>query len=218
MTDTAQLPAMAAKQKLDAAQRLEKALAGMTPEEIAALKTLPKVDKQRAAAALMFRGLSKAQTSSVLGVSFKMLTYWFEFETAEMREIMKGALTADALMELPRTWRRLKSMRYDENAETSRKASLDCLRAAGSGVDLGTGGVTLNVTGAKDVNVIATSDLEREILKLARELGPEAERIVTTEFCVKDAPARVDAPTSGEPGTPRQGGPPAGPHPPAPAP
>ena len=193
------------------------------PDALTFLRSLSKSDRQAACAELLMAGLSGQQIAKALGVHPATVSQWFSKETTDMQRCMKTALTKDALLAIPESWKRLKTLRFSENEETSRKASLDALRAAGAGVDPGGNGsaITIHAQNAQ-FNHLSMADLDRKLVEIGEKLGPEAAKLVQAELrgdgksgTVVEGSARVvepapgageTSPDGGVPGTP--GGPP----------
>lgn len=194
------------------------------PDALTFLRALSKSDAQAACAEMLMAGLSVHQVAKALGLQPVTVSKWFSKETTDMQRLMKTALTKDALLEIPASWKRLKALRNSENEETSRKASLDAMRAAGSGIDPGGNGsaITINAQNAQ-FNNLSMADIDRKLVEIAERLGPEATKLVQAEVrgdgksgAVVEGVARVVEPASGAveagpdggvPGT--AGGPPA---------
>lgn len=147
------------------------------------LRALAKPDQQIACAEMMMAGLSMMQVAQVLGVHNSTISKWFARDTTDMQRHMKSALTKDALLELPKTWKVLKGTRDSSNAETARKGALDCFRVAGLANDPGSearGGISINAQNLQ-FNNMSVADLDRKILEIAEKLGPDAVKLANAE-------------------------------------
>lgn len=152
-------------------------------EGLTQIRALAKPDQQVACAEMLMAGLSLHQCSKALGVHFSTISKWFARDTSDMQRLMKTALTKDALIELPKSWARLKSLRDSKNEETCRKAALDSMRAAGLGIDPGPaagGGISINAQNLQ-FNHMSVADLDRKILEIAERLGPDAIKLAEVE-------------------------------------
>ena len=161
---------------------IEAARRELTEHDPNAIANLTTSQKKRVAVELLMRGLSVQQVNATLGLGNSSIRRWFHGETSEMRQLMKESMTADALAEIPTTWARLKDLRFNENAETSRKAVLDSFRAAGLGIDSENQGNTFNITGKNNQINLNVLDLENRIKKISEILGPEAQKLAVEEL------------------------------------
>lgn len=177
------------------------------PDGFEIIRALSKSDKQAVCADLLMAGLSMSQAAEALGLTKMAVSQWFARDTQDMQRLMKTALTKDALLEIPKSWNRLKELRESENEETSRKATLDAMRAAGLAIDSGgTGGqISINAQNLQ-FNHLSVQDLDRRIFEIADKIGPEAVKLAKAEVkgdAKSSAPAR-DVSAGGEP--PRRDG------------
>ena len=174
-------------------------LASVSPEERERVRALPRHEKQKIVTDFMMRGLSMRQCAAAFGITEQSISLWFRDETSEMQKLMRAALGKEALQSVPMLWRKLVELTESINAETGRKAILDCLRAAGLAVDPGAAGQTLNINAQNlqlnQYNNLPIQKLDQEIMALAGRLGPDAMKIAQSE--VKGEPR--DAGTSPAP-------------------
>lgn len=153
------------------------------PDGLQQIRALAKPDQQVACAEMLMAGLSMNQCAKAFGLHPATLSKWFARDTQDMQRLMKTALTKDALVELPKSWSRLKALRDSKNEETSRKATLDSMRAAGLGIDpgpSGVGGISINAQNLQ-FNNMSVADLDRKILEISEKLGPEAIKLADAE-------------------------------------
>lgn len=156
-------------------------------DHLEAVRALPVEDKKAMLLQLNFAGLSIADGSRVLGVGLTTANRWFHDNPEEMQKLVRASLAAESVKEVGTTWARLQQLRFSENAETSRKASLDVLAVAGMNPHA-PAGVTVNVN-ARNVQFAAMPlvELETQLRELAKAVGPTAEKIVDAELIsVKD--------------------------------
>jgi len=176
-------------------------------DKLQEIKLLPMDDRKVLMLQFNFAGLSLNDSSKLLDINIKTAMRWFREEPEAMQKLVRQQLSAESLAEVGPTWARLQGLRFSENAETARKASLDCLTVAGMGIH-GPGGlsVTVNAPNAQ-LSVMPISEIERTLVELAKLVGPNAEKIVDAEvLAVRDLHGngnrREKAPV--DPGSPGQ--------------
>lgn len=155
------------------------------------IQKLEMADKKALMLQMNFAGLSLNDCSKLLDINIKTAMRWFQDNPEEMQRLVKAQLSVESLKEVGPTFARLKSLRFNGNAETSRKASLDVLAVAGmsphgvSGVN-----VTVNTPNAQ-FNLMPIAELEAKLREVAKFVGPTAEKIVDAEvLAVKDMHGR----------------------------
>lgn len=158
-----------------------------TPEEIAAIRALPKSEKQDIVVDLLMAGVGRKRVEDMLGMPHGTIGKWVYNETATMTQKFHDTMSRRALLEFPDTFRTLADLRFHPNAETSRKAALDMARAAGRGIDAPApaGNLTVNMNGKNNQFNLSTRELEEKITEIAEALGPAAKTLVAGELNVK---------------------------------
>ena len=157
-----------------------------TDGELEEVRRLPKTEKIKVMAELMFSDAAPcaAEVARMVKMPKETLCRWFREDTDDVRGAMKEAMSRRALLEMPNVFRRLLKLLGSSNEETCRKAALDLARAAKLPIDTpAQGGVGVQVIGQNvQLNTMSLGDLDKQIMEIAKRIGPEAQKLVEGEL------------------------------------
>ncbi len=183
------------KQRAVMTDKVRKIVEEMYGKDYAAtIPMLPRSEQQLVASELLITGLNESEVANALGAHRHTIDRWLRNETGEMQRLMRAAMGKDAIKSLPKMWANMKQIALgSRNDETRRKATLDVMRAGGSGIDVTAAPLTINVAGDASFGKMSVEDLDVRLEAIAKRV-PEVREVLDAEFSVKKSEVKTDGP------------------------